>query len=272
MDWQEIMKEVLEITELQQEVVIKSQNQVIKEITARNKNYCNNPNFHIKSLNNAVLEQKITITPYQIMIIKKINELSLPANHNSIYINMPIKEPEAAKYVNNLKKQYELANNCLDLVMDIEKLSEIEYDPENGYENSEYAKRVKAGDKILQDLKNYFLSLTSKDYQNILIHEYKKYIGSLDTERKTNLLIETFTLSYNKNAFEYFNKEVLIQNMVLESHSNLRHLHTLSGLYDKFRQSLILAEIMTLTEMPLEEIYNNFKLINEKEVFKQLKK
>ena len=104
MNWQKIMEQVLEINELQEEILIKLKNPVIKEIITRSEKYCNDLNFDLKSLNNAILEHKIEITPYQIVILENINDLSLNTDLQSIYTNMPEIEEEAEKYVEYIRK------------------------------------------------------------------------------------------------------------------------------------------------------------------------
>lgn len=269
MNWQEIMEQVLEINELQQEILIKLNNPVIKEIITRSEKYCNNLNFDLKSLNNAILEHKIEITPYQIIIIEKINSLSLNTDLQLIYTNMPESEEEAEKYIIEEKKKYELANNSFNLIFDIERLAETEYNPNNNFENTEYAKKVNIENQLFEKIKDDFLSLTPEVYENILINNQKEYMNKLSIDSKRYLFIEIFALSYDKNAFDYFNEEKLIMRNGIKNKHNLQQMASLGRLYNKYKNSLMIATKLILLKMSLEEIYDEFKIIYDTEFFKQ---
>ena len=269
MNLKKIMEQVLEINELQEEILIKLKNPVIKEIITRSEKYCNDLNFDLKSLNNAILEHKIEITPYQIVILENINDLSLNTDLQSIYTNMPEIEEEAEKYVIELKKKYELVNNSFNLVFDIEKLAETEYNSNNSFENTEYAKKVNMENQLFEKIKDDFLTLTPEIYENILINNKKEYMSKLSIDNKKDLFIETFTLSYDKNAFKYFNKEMLIMKIGNSSNYNMQQISLLNRMYGKYQKTLILAERINLLKMPLQQIYDEFKIIYETDFFKQ---
>lgn len=269
MKWQQIKEKALEINELQQAILAKSKNYLMNEIKIRNERYCNDKEINLRSLNNAILEHKIEITPYQIIIINKINALNLDLNYESIYENMPKTEELAGRYILELEKTYELINKSFDLIIDIEKLSEIEYKPDNDYENTEYANKVITGDRLFQDTYESLLSMSSVEFVNTFINEYKKYMDSLNLERKTELFLETFTLSYDKYSFEYFNEVSLIQKIGSKRNNKLKQLSLLSLMYSRHKNSWLLAELVNYENISLQELYDNFKLIYNTEFFKQ---
>lgn len=268
MNWQEIREQVLEINDLQQNLLIKSNNQVIKEIICRGKKYCNDINFNIKTLNNAVLEHQINLTSYQLIIIEKITELSLDTSNQIIFKNM-LKTEEAAKYIIELKEKYELANNCFNLIMDIEALSKVEYEATNKFETSEYAKKVKNENELFEKINDDFLNLDLEIYKNILINNQKEYINALNIDRKKNLLLQSLTLSYDRNAFEFFNEELLIEKLRRVNNYNINQSYLIRNFYHNYKNSLSLANKMIIINAPLQEIYNEFKIIYETDFFKQ---
>lgn len=264
MNWQEIMDQVLEISELQDQVLLKSQNQIIKEIVKRKKKYLANKPINLTSLNNAVLEHKLQLTPYQITIIEKINNLSLATSIQQIYINMPSSLHEAQKYVTELKENYILAISCFDLVMNIEKISETECDFNYPFENSIYAKQVNLENELFHNciLKN---NITSQEMLELTItNVQKQFISSLSEEEKQQLFIETLVLSYDRNVFEFFNGNYNI----LKASTNIS-VEISEIIYNLYKSLLVNLNNKRLSNMPLGEIYNQLKIIYETEFFKQ---
>lgn len=269
MNWQQILNQILEIIELQQEVLLKSNNPVIRKIVERYNKYGNDIDFDKRTLNNAVLEHQIDITPYQVVILKKINVLELDASQYSIYINMPETEVEAEKYVTELKKKYELANKCFDLVMDIETLSSIEYESNSKFEDTEYANKIRFENDLFQ---NYILNIINMSKENIeskIISKQLEFLNSLSLDQKKNLFLQLFTLSYDKNSFEYFNQDNLIIKIGKEKNYNLPQLAALSSLYQNYRKILTFLENERIEKQPLENIYDELKIIYEADLFKQ---
>lgn len=269
MDWQQIMEQILEINDLQQEVLLKSNNSVIRKIVERHNKYGNDTNFDKRTLNNAILEHQIDITLYQVVILKKINELKLDTSHHSIYINMPETEIEAEKYVTELKKKYELANKCFDLVIDIETLSNIEYESNSKFEDTEYASKIRFENDLFQ---NYILNIISIGKENIkskIISKQQEFLNSLSLDQKKNLFLQLFTLSYDKNSFEYFNQDNLIIKIGKERNYNLPQIAALSSSYQDYRKLLTVLENERIEKQPLENTYDEFKIIYETEFFKQ---
>ena len=264
MDWQEIMEKAIEINELQQILSSKANSLIINKIIDRNNKYANNLILNLKTLNNGLLEHQVSITPYQIIILKKINEMSLDANSQSIYINLPETQEEAEKYILELENKYNLANKCFDLVINLESISTIENDSEYNYENSIYAKILEIKINIFIDIINNI----NKNRENV--EEHKKLIESnikklnLSKEEKKKLYIETFTLSYDRNAFEYIyvQKKLLNHFNIIDSVKNLNK-------YFNYKNLLNTVMCIPFVEMSLQEIYDEFKIIYETDLVKQ---
>jgi len=264
MNWQEIMEQVLEINQLQDQVLIKSQSEIIKQIINKKQKYFNNKCVDLKSLNNAVLEHKLKLTPYQIIIIEKINSLSLNTNIKQIYINMPDSQEEAEKYVKQLKEKYQLAINCFNLIIDIEKISETEYVFDYPFENSIYAKRT--------DLENelFFYCMLNTNVKNqeklilIISNKQKQFMNSLSKEENKKLLVESLALSYDRNVYDYFNG----QSNILKAARNTS-IESAEVIYNNYKNLLINLNNINLSKISLSKIYNHFKIIYETEFFNQ---
>lgn len=272
MNWQEIMEQVLEINELQQELLLKSQNPIIKKITDRKEKYLEQNNFNIKSLNNAILEHQIMITPYQITILIKINNLSLNTDSQSIYINMPESQEEATKYVMDLKAKYELAIKCFDLVMDIETLSRTEYIFDYPFESSIYSQKKNLEDEIFLKCILEHKPINLKMFENPIVNKLKSFLTSLSTEEKKKLFLESLTLSYDRNVFNYLHKEKTILEICFKKKDNLRSFDRLGIIYNLYHQFLVKLENRTLLRMSLSDVYNEFKVIYDTPILKQKKK
>lgn len=268
--WQEIMNQVVEINELLQQILVKSNNMIIKEITDRYSKYGNGLSLELRTLNNAVLEHQITITPYQIIILEKVNNLSLDTDMKKIYANIPTNQEEATKYVMGLKEKYNLANNCLDLVMNIERLTQIEYVPSEAFEKSEYAKKFNFEEEMFSEyIKSDKTKEQLENFKNDIIIKQKEYIEKLPLDKKKDLLIQTLTLSYDRNAFVFINEASTIIKICNQNNYNELGSLAISSLHDKYKKLFNIIEMLRLTKMPLQEIYDEFNLIYETEFFKQ---
>lgn len=264
MNWQEIMDQVLEINELQEQVLLKSQNKIIKEIVKREQKYLANKHIDLTSLNNAVLEHKLQLTPYQVTILAKINNLSLTTNIQEIYINMPESLEEAEKYIIKIKEEYQLVINCFDLIMNIEKMTETEYDFNYPFKDSIYAKKVELENKLYFDciIKNNITNLDKLEL--IIISSQKQFLSSLKESEKKQLMLETLVLSYERNAFDYFNGIKVIQKTA----SNCS-MESAEEIYNIYLSLLLNLKIQILKNMSLNDIYDELKIIYETEFFKQ---
>ena len=269
MNWQEIMEQIAEIDELQQDFSIKLNNPAILEIISRFEKYCNNKKLDLKSLNNAILEHKIMITPYQIIILEKIMSPIPDLNLQSIYANMSEKKEEVTKYVIELKKEYELANKSIDLVIDLETITSMEYEINNDFQNTEYAKKVGSQTDYFEKEWTNFPNIPAEMWKNTLIERLKKYLNELSRESKQDLFVETFALSYDRNLFEFLNKEKLMMRIIRTIKSNKLDIFSLEHIYNKYRECLTQIEISLLNKMSLQEMYDEFKIIYETDFFKQ---
>lgn len=261
MEWKQILDVVPEIIQLQEEIKLKLASPILKEIVNKRKKYSNLKN--LKSLNNAVLENQLKNTPYQMIILEKINTLLLPIDSQAIYMHMPKKQEEAEKYVIELKQRFVLGNACFDLIMDIERISEIEYKFTDPVENSTYAKMVELETKLFSKFVN-----NQTDSNNLTTEIQKnkvEYVQSLSKEEKQSLLIEFLSLSYDRNQFDYFSGlKTIIQNSPSES-----QITSYEEAYNAYNRLILSINLKILMETPLQEVYNYFKLIYETDFFKQ---
>lgn len=266
MDWQKIMDKTLEIAELQQELLLKSQDEIINQIVKRKEKYLDKGAIDIQSLNNAILEHQIVITPYQITILSKINDLSLNTDPQSIYINMPESYEDAKEYVANLKDKYQLAIKSFDLVMAIENISKTEYNFNYQFDKSIYAKKRNIENEIFL---NFILNHKeiNKEMLEILINnKIREFITSLSVDEKKQLLLESLTLSYDRNVFDFLDKQQLIIGLLSKEKSNLNDLVIAYNYYKNFLNYL---ENHNLLKMSLSEICDEYKLIYETDIFNQ---
>lgn len=207
MTWNEIYDTVIEIQQLIEEIKIKYNSKAIREILDRyNKYYCVEINFNINSLKDAVLETKIKNSVIQSYIINKINPELLSIE--DIFSHLPCNLSECEQHVNSLKEKYEAVNNCIDLVLEIESLAEIEYETDKDFKDTEYGKMINYQNKLYEKtlekaelLNPIYLSAPLTDYFNTLT----------DKEKET-LLLESVSLSYNRNCFDVLNKMIMIYN------------------------------------------------------------
>lgn len=204
MTWNEIYDTVIEIQQLIEEIQIKYNSETIRTIINRyNKYYCVEANFNI-NIKDAVLKNKIENSFLQAYILNKINPELLSIE--DIFSHLPCNLSECEQHVNSLKEKYEATNKCIDLVLEIEKLSEIEYEIDKDFKDTEYGKMINYQNKLYEKtlekaelLNPIYLSAPLTDYFNTLT----------DKEKET-LLLESVSLSYNRNCFDVLNKMTMI--------------------------------------------------------------
>lgn len=266
MDWQKIMDQILEILELQQELLLKSQDDIINQITKRKEKYLDKGAINIRSLNNAILEHQIAITPYQITILSKLNELSLNVDPQSIYINLPESYLEAEKYVANLKDKYQQAIKSFDLVIAIENISKTEYNFSYQFDKSIYAKKRSIENQIFMNLMLNHREINKEKLEILINNKIREFNTSLSDDEKKQLLLESLTLSYDRNAFDFFNKQELIIGLLSKRKSNLANIVIAYNYYKNFLFNL---ENHNLLKMSLSEICDEYKMIYETDIFNQ---
>ncbi len=259
MTWEDIFKQISEISDLQNSLMTKLDNPMLKTIMDRNKKY-GNQELDLKTLNNALLEHKIEITPYQIVIFRKLNELELPKTISLVYQQMPVDLENAKKYVLDLVEKYNLVINCADLVLMLEKLTEVEYPAE--FIENEYTKKVATENKIFIDYMKG--KLQSNEIETSLFKFYEQYANSLPENQMKELLLQTFCLSYSKNTFAFFN----FFQVASQLSKNLPQKRMLMGI-SNYQKIVKNCEIRFLNKMSLEQIYEKFKLIFETDLVKQ---
>lgn len=186
----EIYDTILEIDDLLDKALVKVNSKEIKAIAERyNKYYVEHDFFNIRSLGNAILENKVKNTPLQALMISKINDLGLPGDYQQIYNGLPYSIKEQEEYVTTLKNKYELANKCYHLLLEIERLSETE--TEISYEDmkvSEYANLMKCQNNLY---KNTQIGKQTPEYALAIM---KTYLKNLTLEKKQKLYSEVIPL------------------------------------------------------------------------------
>ena len=179
---------------------------------------------------------------------------------------MPESYEEAEKYVANLKDKYQLAIKSFDLVIDIESISKTEYTFSYQFDNSIYAKKRNIENEIFL---NFILNHKeiNKEMLEILINnKIREFITSLSVDEKKQLLLESLTLSYDRNVFDFLDKQQLIIGLLSKEKSNLDDLVIAYNYYKNFLNYL---ENHNLLKMSLSEICDEYKLIYETDIFNQ---
>lgn len=263
----EIYDIILDIEDLLDKVLEKANSQEINRIAQRyNKYYVEKDFFDIKLLRNAILENKVKNTPFQTLIISKINDLKLPGYYQGIYENFPSSITEQEEYVTNLKGDYEIANKCYKLLLEIEILSETE--SEIGYEDmktSEYANFIRYQNNL------YINAQSGNQTQEYALTMIKSYFRKLTLEKKRQLYYEYLSLNYNRNIFDYLNLETISVKLATTSNLNYSVVHNSYIRYQYLLLILILNDIYK--ENTLLEIYNSISAVhNSKDVKELIKK
>lgn len=269
MEWQEIKNQAIEVLELHHDILAKYDNTVIAEIKNRNNNYCLNPDLDIRNLKNGALEHQVMITPYQIIIIKKVEDIIQQSQSEIKALTTKNNPEEAYKCVNELKQTFELTSKCLDLVINIEKLSKMEYEPQEGYENSEYANLIQKENSIFDKARQMVPITPYEEYEQFLKKNLEEHLRGLSIEAKQNLFIETFTLSYSKNSYEWFAKEKLLLDMSNKNNYSVQQHHILEKLYIQYQKGLAGTKKLMLLNMPIQSLYDELKVIYDTDIFKQ---
>lgn len=254
MDYQQIQNKLFEIFELQNIIDSKINSQTIQDIITRDKLYSDKPKDKILELNNGVLENKINVTPLEIILIQKINELNLDGSMTNIYNNLPEKEEEWENYLEVLYNKYILVDNTLKIIFKIEDISKTEVALEFTEDKSEY---VKLENKINEFIEPVFLEYTSIP-SKIIIDKIMRYLEEKSKESKTQLLIEKLSLSYERNQFDYIN-DIKYINKITKNDDNiilkLNKQCTYFSIKDKINK-IILAK---LAQKNLDQLYSELK-------------
>lgn len=268
MSWQTINKKIEEIFDLQQQLVAKIQSEELRIILNRNKKYGNIKSSKIRELKNALLEHQIRITPYQMIIFNKVKRLTANSFKEELYINIPQNIESANNYVNELKEKFELAIKSLELIIGLENLSFIENDAID-FSKSVYTRKTEIENNIYLEYVLHITPIKETEFINLINSKIKEFIKTLSVEEKQNLLLEIFTLSYDRNAFDYFNGSKVIN--ILASKKNYTPTQYLleSSRYEIYKQLLDNMYKHLLKETKLEMIYEEFKIIFETEIYKQ---
>ncbi|MDD6223993.1 MAG: hypothetical protein PUB18_03240 [bacterium] len=258
MTWTEIQDTLVEIEELQNRCLSQLYNPIIQEIINRHQIYhadLHYPNIKLAN-NDAVLENKIRIADIQIHLINKIDELKLSANMEEVTQNMPIEIKECEAYIKDVKRNYELANNLCNLILTIEKLAETEYSPKQDFQTSEYAKMSNEQSKYYADIliNNGNETESLEKIETIL----KTNLSLLTTSQKQQLYIEMIALSYDRNAFQYFQTVNTISPL---SDITAIPIEVLELSYHIYTNSLTLSMINEYFKAPASKIYEDLKII-----------
>lgn len=253
MTWEEIYNLIIEIQQLTEEIKNKYNTPVIKDILTRyNKYYCVEVNFDINSLKDAVLETKIKNSVIQANILGKIT--SDPLNMEEIYKNLPYDLNECQIYVTSLKEKYEATNDCIDLVLEIENLSEIEYEAEKDFKDTEYGKMVTYQNQL------YEKTLEKPELLNpiYLSAALSHYFDNLTDCEKERLLLESMSLSYDRNCFDFLNRMTMIYKTQKNLMTNPEEAKANYKIYQGIVKAIILKNY--ITSPSLLEISKSFKL------------
>lgn len=265
MTWEEINNKILELNEQIQSFSEKRSSimELAKIIKARQQKLDNNED--IKNLNNAVLENKMQVTPIQTLLLMKLNELSLSEDMNEIYINIPDSLEECGQFLDRTSKQYQFGENIITLVEKIEILSEIEYSNDSSFEETEYGKLIIFEDNILKKMMtnqniDLLIALNNtvliKPLMTSTVNTVKEYISTLPLEKKRELFLQTIQLSYNKNAFIFFQEGKTTYNI----RNDIKIRSQLFILYNLYHQLLKNSLLEHYNNMPIEELLHDFDI------------
>lgn len=260
----EIYDTILELEDLLDKILIKISSKEIKSIVERyNKYYMSSYPFDIKSLRNATLENKVKNTPLQATLISMINDLGLPSDYQQIYAGLPYSIEEQAEYVTTLKNNYKLANKCYNLIIEIEKLSEIEYEiSDEDMKNSEYA-------SFIEHKNNVYVNLQAESQPvKQALPIIRNYLENLSLEQKQKLYCELIPLCYNRNVFDYLNQEILVFQYAL--FTNIGYSASIS-LYTAYQHLLPILLLNDLSQNhSLQEIYSSISEVHNSKYVKEL--
>lgn len=266
MEWEKIYNTLYEIQILLEECESKIKNPIITSISKRYiRYYDKEKGLDIRRLNNAVLENKIKNTKIQREILNKINELYLSANIQEIYNGLTYNEKECSSYVINLKTKYELVNKCLDLVLEIESLSETEYHIDEPFEKSEYAKMIAYQNQLYLSILDNF-KLFNQPYIEASISNYCK---SLSLDKKQKIYLESLSLSYDRNTFDYFNLlkiSCIFQNELTNMDKNKAA--AVYQYYQSFITDILIYRY--ITSKNISEVYQSLSEVHNSNLVKQI--
>ncbi len=269
MNWELITEKVLEIFELQQQLISKMQKIEIKTMLDRNNKYKDMNSLKTKKLNNALLENQIRITPYQMIIFNKVNILTNSNFREALYAHMPKNLEEASNYINELIEKFELALNSLEIVIALEKLSTVEYS-EVDFSKSIYSHKVDCENNIYLECVPNIARDGEQGFRNTVNSRIKEFKESLSPDEKQNLLLEMFTLSYDRNAFDFINGLNIVNTLSNNNKYTTEQYVAESTRYDIYKMVLIDMDKHALMISPLEKIYEEFKTILETDLYKKV--
>lgn len=256
----EIYEKILECQDLLDKINNKRKTEVINSIVDRyNKYKLENGLVDITNLNNAVLENKIKNMLIQVLIISKINELNIPTNYQEIYVNIPKTLEEQEQYVLNLYSKYELVYKCYNLLIEIERLFEREYEVSyDDLKNSQYA-------KLTEYINNLYRYDKKNNNHNLrfTFTQLNNYLNGLSLEEKQTLYYESLSLCYNRNLFDFLNICMIIKDSESPAIENTS--------YQIYKQLVINMNLNTLgQEKTLEELYEIMNKVHNSTPVKQL--
>lgn len=262
MNWQKNLEQIAEINDIYCEITAKLESDDINQIFERNDKYTKNPNINPKT---GIQENQLNVLTYQMIMLYKVIEILKTKPLSNIYSKIPTDFEEATNYISSLKKEGELLLNVINMVIDIEKLAQIEYSAPNYFQDTEYAKKVYFENSLFL---NYYLKAPleqSEICSRIIKIKLDEYLEKLTLDQKQTLIVETLALSYDRNAFKNLNSYRLFRSINLsptvENPTYIKYL--------LFKECLINNELKSLDNKELSEIYDEFKGIYETKFLKE---
>lgn len=261
MNWLEINDKIAEINELQQELLSKLNGNSIKEIFARKEKYLTDILPELSKLNNAALENKIKVTPFELEIIGKINELELPLTMDQIYKKLSENENNSASYIEMLLRNYNDVLSAVNTLDFIEEIAGTEQHEEIDYEETEYAKLLEFINSFLIDyVKNANVN-NVEDFEDILSSKMHDYFEKLTDSQITTILSEYISLSYNRNRYNYFEEIKVISKIKLSNNLSTADVMLFEGTYPMYIEIVKRKLYGFYFNRSLEDINRDFKEI-----------
>lgn len=259
MTWEDITSLLIEIDNLQQSLMNKMQNPIIEKITYRNQKYGNSSNLQKRNLNNAILENQIRITPLQVTLLQRVNQEKLTVGRENIYKNMSDNLEKCANYLISQTTLYEKANQIFDIVLIMEDLAQEELKLEMEVKDCEYGK-----------LKSYYnnqliilLEGDIRDAYDWIKNSFIAYLESLTEGQKNQLLIEYISLSYDRNAFDFFEQFKIMSKIA--SRNKIDSIDKIEMIYNYFFQLVQSTMLNLIYSQSFTDICNEFdNLLNYK--------
>lgn len=256
MSWEEVIGIIGDISNLQEEINRKASLELFSAILARYEKYCYClTRYDLETYQDAILENKMRVTPIQVSILIAIEKQNLCLNIVSIYNNLSDDLEEAKHYVEEMQKKYIIANQAYQSVINLEKWAETELNV--NFEETEYAKLIQRENQIclstILEVRNGMNVDANSDIFKII-----QYIESLSYSQKINLLTNFIGLSYEKNSFQFFES--------LKSYQILANLFSKSDIFPLYKKRLQLIKNYVMDEYrnkPLEEVISALKEVEK---------